>query len=68
VNTSALNASGNASGNASATVNADVADQSGISGPRYTYVSMYILAYGMDNNFSSVYSTPTHIGIFLLPD
>jgi hypothetical protein len=48
--------------------NLDIADNKNVSGPKYTYVSMYILAYGMDNNFSSVYSTPTHIGIFLLPD
>jgi hypothetical protein len=47
--------------------NLDIAGNS-VSGPKYTYVSMYILAYGMDNNFSPVYSTPTHIGIFLLPD
>jgi hypothetical protein len=47
--------------------NLDIANNN-VSGPKYTYASMYILAYGMDNNFSPVYSTPTHIGIFLLPD
>jgi hypothetical protein len=46
--------------------NLDIAGNN-VSGPKYTYVSMYILAYGMDNNFSPVYSIPTHIGIFLLP-
>ncbi|GHV75957.1 hypothetical protein AGMMS49942_07780 [Spirochaetia bacterium] len=34
----------------------------------YTYVSMYILAYGVDSNFSNIYSTPTFIGVFRLPD
>jgi hypothetical protein len=47
--------------------NLDIAGNN-VSGPKYTYASMYILAYGMDNNFSPVYSIPTHIGIFLLPD
>lgn len=39
-----------------------------VSGQSYTYVSMYILSYGIDNNFSNIYSTPTFIGVFLLPD
>jgi hypothetical protein len=59
----------NASVNAIATVNADVADQSGISGPRYTYVSMYIVKVGRNpSTLSSIYSAPTFIGIFRLPD
>jgi hypothetical protein len=42
--------------------------QSG-SGPKYTYVSMYILSYGLDNiTFTNIYSIPTFIGIFRLPD
>jgi hypothetical protein len=45
----------------------DVADNT-VSGPKYTYVSMYIMAYGIDNNFSNIYSSPTFIGIFRLPD
>jgi hypothetical protein len=65
VNTSELNASVNAV----ATVNADVADQSGISGPRYTYVSMYIVKVGRDSNtLASIYSAPTFIGVLRLPD
>ncbi|MDR2258833.1 MAG: hypothetical protein LBE14_06765 [Treponema sp.] len=65
MNTSQLNASGNVN----ATVNADVADQSGISGPRYTYVAMYIVKVGRDSGtLSSIYSAPTFIGIFKLPD
>ncbi|MFP3043002.1 hypothetical protein LQZ19_14400 [Treponema primitia] len=48
--------------------NLDIANNNSVSGPKYTYVSMYIMAYGMDNNFSPVYSTPTFIGIFRLPD
>jgi hypothetical protein len=31
------------------------------------YVSMYILATGIDNNYTLVYSRPKHIGIFRLP-
>jgi hypothetical protein len=59
----------NASANANTTVNADVADQSGISGPRYTYVSMYIVKVGRDSGtLSNIYSAPTFIGIFRLPD
>ncbi|GHV74860.1 hypothetical protein AGMMS49940_21620 [Spirochaetia bacterium] len=35
----------------------------------YTYVSMYIIAFGLDpNTFSNIYSTPTFIGVFMLPD
>jgi hypothetical protein len=47
--------------------NLDVANNT-VSGPKYTYVSMYIMAYGIDNNFSNIYSSPTFIGVFLLPD
>ena len=32
-----------------------------------SYVSMYILAFGIDNNYSPIYSRPRHIGIFRLP-
>jgi len=47
------------------TVNADVAARSG----RFAYVSMYIVAVGYDNTqFIPVYSKPTHISIFKLPD
>jgi hypothetical protein len=40
-----------------------------ISGTKYTYASMYILAHGLDDsNFTPIYSIPTFIGIFLLPE
>jgi hypothetical protein len=55
--------------NANATLNADVADQSRISGKRYAYVSMYIVKMGRDvNTLSTIYSAPTFVGIFKLPD
>jgi hypothetical protein len=53
--------------NAISTINADVVNNN-VSGSRYTYASMYIVVTGIDNNFSPVYSVPTFIGIFLLPD
>lgn len=53
--------------NATALKNADVA-RNDASNSTYTYVSMYITAAGRDNNFTVLYSRPTHIGIFLLPD
>jgi hypothetical protein len=55
-------------GNINSAVNADVADKSGASGPRYTYAAMFIVVTGVDPNFSLVFSTPTFIGIFRLPD
>ncbi|MDR3191814.1 MAG: hypothetical protein LBT87_01975 [Treponema sp.] len=40
-----------------------------ITGTKYTYVSMYILAHGMDDsNFTNIFSIPTFIGVFRLPD
>lgn len=50
------------------TTNSDVQSKAGISGTRYTYVSLYILATGIDNNFSVVFSRPKHAGIFRLPN
>jgi len=45
--------------------NADVAKRAG----SYAYVSMYIAATGFDsNNFRAVFSKPTHINLFKLPD
>ena len=35
--------------------------------PNNSYVSMYIVAFGIDSNYSPIYSRATHIGIFLLP-
>jgi hypothetical protein len=63
VNSSQLNSSQNAT----TAINADVVNKN-VSGPRYTYVSMYIVVTGIDNNFSPINSIPTHIGIFRLPD
>jgi len=52
---------------ATSTINADTAP--GVSGSNLTYVSMYIVALGTDaENFTSIYSKPTHIGIFRLPE
>jgi hypothetical protein len=51
-------------------INADVAPNSAAAagGTRYTYVSMYIVVTGMDPNYSPIFSRPTHVGIFRLPD
>jgi len=46
--------------------NADVAKNTQNT-PRYTYVSMYIFAIGRDY-ITTIYSQPTHIGIFLLAE
>ncbi|MDR3333266.1 MAG: hypothetical protein LBT13_00035 [Treponema sp.] len=58
----------NANDNASSTINADVAKMSTTAEVRYTYVSMYIVVTGIDNNFSPIYSAPTFIGILCLPE
>ena len=47
-------------------VNADVERIEADSG-LFTYVSMYIFAVGIDENYSPLYSKPKHIGIFRLP-
>jgi hypothetical protein len=39
-----------------------------LSDSQYAFVSMYIIACGIDNTFSQVYSRPKHIGIFQLPN
>jgi hypothetical protein len=54
----------------SSNINQDVQNSSqNISGQKYTYVSMYILSYGLDDsNFTNIYSIPTFIGIFRMPD
>jgi hypothetical protein len=64
VNTTDLNSSQNANSSG----NADVQDKSGISGPRYIYINMYVVAYGVDGNYSPIYSKPTWLGVFLLPN
>jgi len=53
--------------NANSNINADVAGRTGEM--HYSYVSMYIVAYGVNpGNFNTIYSKPTHIRIFKLPD
>jgi len=48
-------------------INADVAGQNNAS--QHAYVSMYIVATGYNNElFSPIYSKPTHISIFKLPN
>ncbi|MDR2661625.1 MAG: hypothetical protein LBC31_01350 [Treponema sp.] len=52
----------------SSTVNVDVERKTNVSASqRYTYVSMYIVATGIDSNYTVIYSRPKHIGIFRLP-
>jgi hypothetical protein len=54
----------------SSNINQDVQNSAqSIAGSKYTYVSMYILAHGLDDtNFTNIYSIPTFIGIFRLPN
>jgi hypothetical protein len=67
-NTDDLNASANAF-QTDPNKNGDVANKSSmIPSFRYTYVSLYIIAEGIDNHYSPIYSRPTHIGVFRLPD
>jgi len=57
----------NSYANATNSINADVAGRN--VDTRYAYISMYIVAVGYDNTrFTPIYSKPTHIGIFKLPD
>lgn len=54
--------------NISESTNADVERNQSMSFPdRYTYVSLYIAAAGLDSNFTAIYSRPKHIGILRLP-
>jgi hypothetical protein len=49
--------------------NNDVADKTPVSGDRYTYTAMYIVATGRNLiDFSPIYSQPAYIGVFRLPD
>jgi len=51
------------------TINADVAPNTTAGQPRYTYVSMYIVTVGSNlQEFNQIYSKPTYISIFKLPD
>jgi len=55
--------------NAVANINADVTGTSAVSSQKFAYVSMYIVAVGVNSElFTGIYSKPTHIGIFKLPD
>jgi hypothetical protein len=61
----------NTSANATATQNMDVTDKA--NAPpypnRYTYVSLYIVTSGYHpENFNTIYSRPTFIGVFKLPE
>jgi hypothetical protein len=58
----------NTKANASSSINADVAALSTDPDVRYTYVALYIVATGIDPNFSPIYSAPTFIAILRLPD
>ncbi|GHT64185.1 hypothetical protein FACS1894110_03360 [Spirochaetia bacterium] len=59
----------NNSDNAIPAKNGDVANKTGITGDRYTYVAMYIVSTGIDTAaYTPIYSIPTFIGIFRLPD
>ncbi|MDR2184262.1 MAG: hypothetical protein LBO80_01140 [Treponema sp.] len=49
--------------------NADVAGKDNMTDSfRYTYVSLYIMAEGIDDHYSPIYSRPTHVGVFKLPE
>jgi len=56
----------NNTANATNDINADVATNTPTN-PAFTYVSMYIFAIGKDY-LSTIYSQPTHIGIFRLAE
>jgi hypothetical protein len=59
----------NSSANANATTNGDVANNTAAGSPRYTYTAMYIVSTGIDEStYTPIYSIPTFIGIFRLPD
>jgi hypothetical protein len=53
---------------ANSSLNTDVATINSTEPTLYTYVCMYIIATGVDNNYSTINSKPTFIGVFLLPD
>jgi hypothetical protein len=67
INSSELNNGANI--NSAAYTNLDIQNKSNTTGGNlYTYVSMYILKYGIDDNFTPIFSIPTFIGVFRLPD
>jgi hypothetical protein len=70
-NTDDLNSSANVFSPSSSTpslINNDAVDKASITGQRYTYVSIYIVTTGRDTNFTPLYSRPTHVGVFFLPE
>jgi hypothetical protein len=67
VNSDAVN-NGDHISSDSSHINQDVEKSQSGSG-QYTYAAMYIVAHGLDDtNFTNIYSIPTFIGIFRLPD
>jgi len=57
--------------NINSQINADVVNNANLSasGRRYTYAAMFIVAVGINpSSYSNVYSTPSLIHVFLLPD
>jgi hypothetical protein len=66
LNTSALNDHNNLT----ATINADVVNVSGSSsGTRHAYVAVYIITSGLNEQaYTPIFSIPTFVGIFLLPN
>ena len=42
-------------------------DTTGPSSASYSYVSIYIMAFGTDSYYSGIFSSATHIGVFRLP-
>jgi hypothetical protein len=66
LNTSSLNNRDNIT----TTINADVVNTSSSSGgARHAYVSLYIITSGLnEQSYTPIFSIPTFVGIFLLPD
>ena len=59
----------NSSENANTTKNADVQDNTSAGTPRYTYILIYIVSSGFDpSNLNTIYSIPTYVGVFRLPE
>jgi hypothetical protein len=55
------------SAKASSLANADVVSASGTPVEKHAYAAFYIVASGMNSNFSPVYSAPAFVGILRLP-
>jgi hypothetical protein len=62
-----LTASTNLVDNSNITTNQNLDVQSSSASPAsYAYISLYIVATGINDNFSTIYSTPKHLGVFQL--